>query len=71
MTVEVPMIELSREKVYDLLDTRNIPGSEKELKKLCTRIRELVELNGEDWVRENRQRLLDEWEYILRQGLMT
>jgi len=60
------MIELSLD-----LGTRNLPGSDKELKKLCTRIRELVELNGKDWVMENRQKLLDEWEYIVRQGLMT
>jgi uncharacterized protein with von Willebrand factor type A (vWA) domain len=71
MKVEVPMIELSLDKVCDLLGTRNLPGSDKELKKLCTRIRELVELNGKDWVMENRQKLLDEWEYIVRQGLMT
>ena len=65
------MIELSVDKVCDLLGTRNISGSEKELKKLCTRIRELVELNGQDWVMENRQKLLDEWEYLVRHGLMT
>ena len=65
------MTELSVEKVCDLLGARNIPGSEKELIKLCTRIRELVELNGKDWVMENRQNLLDEWEYIVRQRLMT
>ncbi len=65
------MIELSLDKVCDLLGTRKLPGSDKELKKLCTRIRELVELNGKDWVMENRQKLLDEWEYIVRQGLMT
>ncbi len=65
------MIELSLDKVCDLFGTGNLPGSDKELKKLCTRIRELVELNGKDWVMENRQKLLDEWEYIVRQGLMT
>jgi hypothetical protein len=65
------MKELSLDNVSELLGTRNIPGSEKELKKLCTRIRELVELNGKDWVGENRQKLLDEWEYIVSRGLMT
>ena len=65
------MKELSLDNVFDLLNTREIPGSADELKKLCIRIRELVELNGEDWVVENRQKLLDEWEYIVRQGLMT
>jgi hypothetical protein len=53
------------------LNTREIPGSAEELKKLCIRIRELIELNGEDWVVENRQKLIDEWRYIVRAGLMS
>ena len=65
------MNELSLDDVFDLLHTREIPGSEDELQKLCIRIRELVELNGKDWVEANRQKLLDEWEYIVRQGLMS
>ena len=64
------MNELSLEKVFDLLGQSEIPGSEKELKKLCIRIRELVESNGEDWVSENRQKLLMEWEYIVREGII-
>jgi len=65
------MNELSLDDVLDLLNTRAIPGSADELKKLCIRIRELVELNGKDWVMANRQKLLDDWECIVRQGLMT
>ena len=61
---------LSLEKVFDLLGNRQIPGSAKELEKLCIRIRELVDANGEDWVRENRQELLLEWDYIVRQGII-
>jgi len=61
---------LSLEKVFDLLGNRQIPGSAKELEKLCIRIRELVDANGEDWVRENRQQLLLEWDYIVRQGII-
>jgi hypothetical protein len=57
--------------VYTLLGTRDIPGSEKELKILCTRITELVQLNGEEWVAENRQKLLDEWIYIVRQAIIS
>jgi len=64
------MNELSLEKVYDLLGTGDIPGSEIELKKLRIRIRELVDSNGEDWVRENRQKLLFEWDYIVREGII-
>ena len=65
------MKALNLKKVYTLLDTRDIPGSEKELKILCTRITELVQLNGEKWVAENRQKLLDEWIYIVRQVIIS
>ncbi len=61
------MKELSLEKEFDLLDKSEIAGFEKELEKLCIRTRELVESNGEDWVMGNRQKLLFEWEYIVRQ----
>ncbi len=64
------MAELSLEKVFSLLGTQHIKGSEKELKMLCIRIGELVESNGEEWVRESRQSLLDEWEYIVSQGII-
>jgi hypothetical protein len=64
------MKELSLEKVFDLLGKSEISGSDKELEKLCIRIRELVESNSEDWVKENRQKLLFEWNYIVRQGII-
>jgi hypothetical protein len=65
------MKPLNQEDVYRLLDTRKIPGSEKELRILCTRITELVRLNGEKWVKENRQKLLDEWRFIVRQKIIS
>jgi hypothetical protein len=64
------MNPLSPAEIFDLLETLNIPGSPKELKMLCLRIAELVELNGEVWVKENRQKLLDEWDYIVRKGII-
>jgi hypothetical protein len=64
------MKPLSLETVFKLLGTQNIPGSPKELEILCTRITELVQLNGESWIRENRQKLIDEWYYIVRQGII-
>jgi hypothetical protein len=65
------MTDLSLEKVFSLLGTQHIKGSEKELKMLCIRIGELVELNGEEWVKAGRQSLLDEWEYIVNQGIIN
>ena len=69
--VEAPMAELSLKKVSDLLGTQEFPGSDNELKVLCVRIRELVEMNGEDWVRQHRQKLLEEWDYIIQQKIIT
>lgn len=65
------MKTLNLEHIYTLLGTRDIAGSEKELKILCIRINELVKLNGEKWVEENRQKLLSEWTYIVRQGIIS
>ena len=64
------MKTLSLDTVFKLLGTQNIPGSPKELEILCIRISELVDLNGEVWIRENRQKLIDEWYYIVRQGII-
>ncbi|MGD9079835.1 MAG: hypothetical protein PVG96_10855 [Desulfobacterales bacterium] len=64
------MKTLPLDTVFKLLGTQNIPGSPKELEILCIRIAELVELNSEDWIRENRQKLIDEWYYIVRQGII-
>ena len=64
------MKTLSLDMVFKLLGTQNIPGSPKELEILCIRISELAELNGEAWIRENRQKLIDEWYYIVRQGII-
>ena len=59
---------LSLSKLYELLGTPHIAGTPEQLQKLCIRIGELAEMNGEGWVRSNRRLLLKEWEYALRQG---
>ena len=64
------MKPLTLQTVFKLLGTQNIPGSKQELEILCIRISELAELNGEQWIRENRQKLIDEWYYIVRQGII-
>ncbi|MDJ0816071.1 MAG: hypothetical protein QNJ58_07695 [Desulfobacterales bacterium] len=65
------MKALSLEQVCDLLGRSDIPGSAKELEKLCIRIHELVKANGEDWVIENRQKLLSEWDFIIQHGVIS
>jgi hypothetical protein len=64
------MKPLSLQTMFKLLGTQNIPGSTQELEILSIRISELVELNGEEWIRENRQKLIDEWYYIVRRGII-
>jgi hypothetical protein len=59
------MNALSLEKVQELLETAEIPGNAKELDVLCTRLGELLDLNGEDWIRENRRMLLDQWQRVV------
>ena len=56
---------LSLEKVRALLGTTAIPGNEKELQVLAVRLGELLELNGEDWIRANRRMLLDQWQRVV------
>ncbi len=59
------MEALTLEKLIALLGTDQIPGSEKERAILCVRIGELVAMNGENWVRQNRKRLLEEWTVVV------
>ena len=56
---------MTLEEVYTLMGTREIPGSPDALKMLCIRIKELKKMNGEEWVKENRSRLLQEWQQTL------
>jgi hypothetical protein len=59
------MAVLSLEDMCRLLGTSELPGSKKELKALRIRIRELRELNGEDWIRANRHMLLEQWRCVV------
>jgi hypothetical protein len=59
------MAALSLEKVYELLGTTEIPGDEGQIRALCTRMSELLQLNGEQWIRQNRQMLLEQWRALI------
>lgn len=61
---------LPLDRLFELLGTNLIPGSDKELDVLRVRIGELVALNGEQWVRDHRKRLLDEWSFAIAEGLV-
>ena len=64
------MAALPLKKIFDLLGTNDVIGSQKELKILCVRIGELVELNGENWVKENKKKIIEEWNYIVNRGMI-
>ena len=59
---------LSLEKVCELLGTTEVPGNAKELGVLRIRMGELLELNGEEWIREHRQMLLEQWQRVVEMG---
>lgn len=59
---------ISLERVRELLGIEEIPGSVKELEILSVRMGELLELNGEDWIRENRRMLLEQWQCVVGLG---
>ncbi|MGE5255705.1 MAG: hypothetical protein ACM3KE_03485 [Hyphomicrobiales bacterium] len=59
------MPALSLEKVRELLGTAEIPGNEKEQMVLRIRLGELLELNGERWIRENCSMLLEQWRWVV------
>jgi hypothetical protein len=59
------MKALSLEKVQELLGTVEIPGNARELAVLRTRLGELLDLNGEGWILENRRMLLEQWRQVV------
>lgn len=61
---------ISEQNVLALLDVERLSGSAEQRRKLVVRIGELVELNGETWVRRNRDKLLEEWEWLVRQKIV-
>jgi hypothetical protein len=56
---------LSLEKLCELLGTTELPGNAKELEVLAVRMGELLELNGEAWVRANRALLIEQWRRVV------
>jgi hypothetical protein len=60
------MSALSLEKVCELLGTTEIPGDRRETEVLCIRIGELLDLNGEEWIRVNRSMLMQQWQSVVK-----
>lgn len=56
---------LSLEDVYNLFEVKSLPGNEANLKTLVRWTNELVQEKGLEYVKTNRVRLLEQWEYIV------
>jgi hypothetical protein len=59
------MAALSLEHVCRLLGTSVLPGSQPDLDGLRIRMGELLELNGEQWICENRSMLIAQWHCVV------
>lgn len=60
---------MSIQRMFDLLETNDIPGTREELEILSIRVQELTSINGETWVRSNREKLLYQWTLALKMGI--
>lgn len=63
------MDHLTLDNVKKLLGTSNIPGTSDELEVLVHWTHMLAEKRGEEYVRKNRKRLVNDWKNILEVGL--
>lgn len=61
---------MSRDAIFALLGSDDLPGSEEEQAILVQRIEALVRLNGEAWVVNHRRKLIQEWRYIVERGII-
>jgi hypothetical protein len=69
--VYVPKMKiLSLEEIKRLLEAESLPGSRQQLCKLRVRITELAQLNGTQWIHENRMKLRREWQMLINKGLI-
>ncbi|UCE83436.1 MAG: hypothetical protein JSV47_02560 [Deltaproteobacteria bacterium] len=56
---------ISLEKTYELLGWEKLPGDKEDLLFLRMWLQEIVEEKGEAWVKEHREFLRNEWDYVL------
>jgi hypothetical protein len=55
---------LSLEQVYELLGVNIMPGTKADLQELVGYTQDVVNRNGEEYVRQNRALLLSQWDWI-------
>jgi hypothetical protein len=59
------------ETMAALLGRNDLPGTPEELAVLGARLEDLIRLNGEQWVLDNRRKLLSEWEFIVARRIIS
>ena len=57
-------------RISALLDSEDLPGTPKELAILGTRLEELIQRNGRQWVIDHRRNLIAEWTVIVDRALI-
>ena len=60
---EASMAPDTLEGLKDLLGENHLPKTEKELNWLLQIIQDAIRRNGLDWVKENREAVIRQWEY--------
>lgn len=61
---------ITLEKAKELLGVKELPGTEKAIKEMLETTQELIDRHGEQWIRDNKKRLLWEWEEIVHSRIM-
>jgi len=59
------LVVMTLERIYELLGVDYMPGDQMDLQDLERYSTELAFRHGEEWLRENRGRLVEEWYYLV------
>ena len=57
----VAMKQMSIVQLKEIFGDRSIAGTPEQIDVFAMRVAELAAMNGQAWVRDNAQRLLDQW----------
>ena len=56
---------ITLERVAELLGVKEMPGNEWQKRELLDETEQMVKRHGEQWIRENRGRLLETWQMFV------
>jgi hypothetical protein len=61
---------MAKPRLDEMLLGQRLPGTEAERKELLYTLSDLVDEEGEDWVKLNKDRLLAEAQFIVDEGIL-